>query len=152
MTQIINTETHSLASKWDIEPSVLQNLRDECASAKGRAYCPYSKFQVGACLLTHDGALISGANVENASYPVGLCAERTALSKAVTEGQRSFKALAVSTNITPPASPCGMCRQFIREFCDLKMPIFMYDKNGDCVVRTVEELLPMSFGPADLAA
>lgn len=143
---------------------------------------PYSKFRVGAALLAkssipaayvigdpisssnsgipadHSQAsrggpqIIVGVNVENASYPVGTCAERCAVGTAVALGHRSgdFAALAVNVDISPPASPCGMCRQFIREFCGLDMPIFMVDVKGECVVRTVEELLPMSFGPEHL--
>ena len=88
-------------------------LRHEASAAKATAYCVYSQFRVGAALLAEDGeAVITGANVENASYPVGTCAERVAMGKAVTsEGVRRFKAIAVSTDISPPASPCGMCRQ-----------------------------------------
>jgi cytidine deaminase len=128
-------------------------LRDAAKAAKATAYCPYSQFRVGAALLSADGndRVITGANVENASYPVGTCAERVALGKAVTsEGVRVFKAIAVSTDISPPASPCGMCRQFIREFCKLDMPVIMFDKNEDYVILTMEQLLPMSFGPDQL--
>lgn len=87
-------------------------LRKQASAAKDTAYCPYSKFRVGAALLGDDDSITTGANVENASYPVGTCAERVAFGKAVTEGGvRGFKALAVATDISPPASPCGMCRQ-----------------------------------------
>jgi cytidine deaminase len=94
-------------------------LQRRATAAKATAYCPYSQFRVGATLLSNktggeeeeDGQYISGANVENASYPVGTCAERVALGKAVTEGHRGFRAVAVATDISPPASPCGMCRQ-----------------------------------------
>jgi cytidine deaminase len=90
------------------------------------------------------GLHISGVNVENASYPVGVCAERCALGTAAAAGYRygAFKALGVATNTTPgsPGSPCGMCRQFIREFCEPGMPIFMHDKEGGYVVKTVEEV------------
>ena len=95
-----------------IPPAQLEQLRAAAVAAKATAYCPYSKFQVGAALLGADGSVTTGANVENASYPVGVCAERVALGTAVTErGVRAFKAVVVATNITPPASPCGMCRQ-----------------------------------------
>lgn len=82
---------------------------------------PYSKFRVGASLLLKSGQIVRGANVENAAYPVGTCAERTALGTAVVEGARrgDIRALAVATDISPPASPCGMCRQYIREFCEV---------------------------------
>ncbi|KOS19378.1 Cytidine deaminase [Escovopsis weberi] len=149
-------------------------LQRRAAAAKATAYCPYSKFRVGATLLCGDSpsagsssgqaataaaadsssagqaCYVEGANVENASYPVGTCAERVAFGTAVVRGHRVFRAVAVATDITPPASPCGMCRQFIREFCGLEMPIIMFDKNGDYVVMKLGELLPMSFGPDQL--
>ena len=113
----------------------------------------YSHFKVGATLLVKENAatasaggsrFISGANVENAAYPVGTCAERVALGTAVFEGHRlgSFKALAVATNTEPgsPASPCGMCRQFIREFCEPNMPIIMHDRLDGQVVMTLEQV------------
>ncbi|KAG6041412.1 hypothetical protein E4U41_004510 [Claviceps citrina] len=148
-----------------ISPAQLSALRDAATAAKARAYSPYSGFHVGAALLTSDGGLVTGANVENAAYPAGTCAERVALAAAVTaagpakswdgkeERRRalpSFLALGVATDVSPPASPCGMCRQFIREFCSLSMPIYMFDKDGYHAMRTLEELLPMSFGPDDL--
>ncbi|KAK5020386.1 cytidine deaminase-like protein [Cryomyces antarcticus] len=139
----------------------LETLGTKCREAKERAYCPYSRFRVGCTLLvsspsptfsSSEAVYISGANVENASYPVGTCAERVALGTAVVQGHRqgSFRALAVATDVAPASSPCGMCRQFIREFCRPEMPVFMYDKNGEFVVMTVEQLLPMSFGPESL--
>jgi cytidine deaminase len=96
---------------YSITTAQFNALLSRSQSAKATAYCPYSRFRVGATILTHDGQFIDGANVENASYPVGTCAERVAFGKAVTEGHKSFKAVGVATDITPPASPCGMCRQ-----------------------------------------
>ncbi|PQK12280.1 hypothetical protein BB8028_0003g08970 [Beauveria bassiana] len=138
-------------------------LRSAAVAAKNVAYCPYSRFRVGAALLPADNdnssssssgdgapAVIKGCNVENASYPVGMCAERVGFGAAAAQGVTRFKALAVATDISPPASPCGMCRQAIREFCMSDMPIIMFDKNEDYVVLTVEEILPMSFGPDQL--
>ncbi|KAL7803731.1 cytidine deaminase [Trichoderma aethiopicum] len=158
-----------------ISASEFSELRRRATAAKATAYCRYSRFRVGATLLCtapepaaaatdageEGGEVVSlfrgaapgttvyvpGANVENASYPVGTCAERVALGTAVTSGIRTFRAIAVATDISPPASPCGMCRQFIREFCTMKTPIIMFDKNSDYVVMTVDQLLPMSFGP-----
>ncbi|KAH8905164.1 cytidine deaminase [Coniochaeta sp. PMI_546] len=128
-----------------------EELRTRSVEAKSVAYCPYSNFRVGCALLTADDSVFTGANVENASYPVGTCAERVTIGKAVTEGHRGkFKVIAVATDISPPASPCGMCRQFIREFCDLTMPILMFDQNLDYVVLRLEDLLPLSFGPEHL--
>ena len=128
-----------------------EELRRRASAAKATCYAPYSRFRVGACALSDEGVYVCGANVENASYPVGVCAEVTTLSSAVTSGHRAFRALAVATDIAPPASPCGRCRQFIREFCPLDMPIFMFDKNDDFVVMRLEALLPLSFGPENLA-
>ncbi|KAH7354899.1 cytidine deaminase-like protein [Rhexocercosporidium sp. MPI-PUGE-AT-0058] len=149
---ISSNETHvsETCATYDITSTQFHALHNRCAASKATAYCPYSRFRVGASILTHDDQYIDGANVENASYPVGTCAERVAFGKAVTEGHRKFKAVAVSTDISPPASPCGMCRQFIREFCELDMPILMFDKDGAFVVMRLEQLLPMSFGPEAL--
>ncbi|KAI9701910.1 MAG: hypothetical protein M1836_001254 [Candelina mexicana] len=135
------------SSTHGLSVAELEDLSKKTIEAKDTAYCPYSKFRVGACILTADGKFITGANIENASYPVGMCAERAAFAKAVTEGHREFKALGVATDVEPAASPCGMCRQFIREFCALEMPVLMHDRHGKYVIMTLEQLLPMSFGP-----
>ena len=123
-----------------------------------RSTGPYSLFRVGASLLlstatstnvTAGEHTIIGANVENAAYPVGTCAERVAMGKAVVAGHSlgSFKAVGVTTDIEDFCSPCGMCRQFLREFLKLETPIFMFNKEGKWIVRTMGELLPLSFGP-----
>jgi cytidine deaminase len=101
----------STCSTFSISAEEFTSLKEKAFAARETAYCPYSQFRVGATLLTSDGTFISGANVENASYPVGTCAERVAFGKAVTEGFRQFRAVAVATDIAPPCSPCGMCRQ-----------------------------------------
>ncbi|CAH7686128.1 cytidine deaminase-like protein, partial [Phakopsora pachyrhizi] len=114
--------------------------------------------RVGAALLTTDGQLISGCNIENAAFTPGTCAERTAFAKAISSGMKNFKALAVATDIDGPCSPCGVCRQFAREFCNLNMPIYLaYASFGSIAdistkvkTTTLGELLPMSFGPSDL--
>ncbi len=123
--------------------------------ARQAAYAPYSHFAVGAALLCADGAVFAGCNVENASYPLGNCAERTAIFAAVAAGKREFQALAiVGGNENTPADtlcpPCGACRQVIREFCAPDFPIFLKDGN-EIVKRTLSELLPDSFGPDNLA-
>jgi len=145
------SDVESVCETFKLTKEQFTTLHSRCVAAKSTAYCPYSNFHVGATILTSEGAYIDGANVENASYPVGTCAERVAFGKAVTEGHKSFKAIAVATDIAPPASPCGMCRQFIREFCELDMPIFMFDKDAAFVVMKLEQLLPLSFGPEALA-
>ncbi|KAL7927868.1 cytidine deaminase-like protein [Trichoderma austrokoningii] len=141
----------STCASLGITTTEFAELQKRAAAAKATAYCRYSRFRVGATLLCADEAgdvvYVPGANVENASYPVGTCAERVAFGTAVTSGIKEFRAIAVATDISPPASPCGMCRQFIREFCKLETPVIMFDKNSDYAVLTVEQLLPMSFGP-----
>jgi cytidine deaminase len=104
-----------------------------------RAYAPYSKFHVGAAVLTRDGTVIEGVNVENAAYPLGTCAERTVLSRAVTEGFGPGKLEAIAIT----ASPCGGCRQWLHEF-GLDRVIFR-KASGEAVTRTPDELLPESF-------
>ncbi|KAF1823763.1 cytidine deaminase [Dissoconium aciculare CBS 342.82] len=143
---------HDTALIHGLSSADVQKLSEMSIEAKARAYCPYSLFRVGCSILLKDGSIVQGANVENAAYPVGTCAERVAIGTAVVQGAKKgdFRAIAVATDITPPASPCGMCRQFIREFCELDMPILMYDKNGKSVVMTLGQLLPMSFGPEKL--
>ncbi|KAK3394133.1 cytidine deaminase-like protein [Podospora didyma] len=145
-----SSSVESTCTAFSLTPEEFNTLKSRVTAAKATAYCPYSNFRVGAVLLTRSGEYISGANVENASYPVTTCAERVAFGKAITEGHRGFKAVAVATDISPPASPCGMCRQCIREFCDLSTPIIMFDKEGDYSVMRLEELLPLSFGPESL--
>ncbi|KAG1897163.1 cytidine deaminase [Suillus fuscotomentosus] len=139
----------------DIVASNRDRLLQAAVEAKTFAYVPYSKFRVGAALLTEDGEIIKGANIENASYGGTICAERTAFVKAVSEGHRKFVALAVTTDVASSIAPCGMCRQVIREFCPLDMPILLaassYLEKEDGVREcTLEELLPFSFGPEDL--
>ena len=115
------------------------------------AYVPYSHFRVGACLKTADGRYYTGCNIENAAYGPTNCAERTALFKAVSEGMRSFIALAITCSGDRPAFPCGVCRQALSEFCSPEMPVFCADREGNTVDTTLGELLPHSFGPQDLS-
>ncbi|EEH39289.2 hypothetical protein PAAG_01751 [Paracoccidioides lutzii Pb01] len=122
-----------------VSTTELQTLSSKAIAAKETAYCPYSKFRVGACLLTEEGEFVVGANVENVSYPVGVCAERCAFGTAVVAGHKSFKAIAVATDISPGASPCGMCRQFMREFCTQSFPVYMYGKDGKYIMKTMGE-------------
>ncbi|KAK3691634.1 hypothetical protein LTR37_018513 [Vermiconidia calcicola] len=142
---------HGTALIHGLSSSDVQKLAKTCVEAKTRAYCPYSHFRVGCSVLLSDGSVVQGANVENAAYPVGSCAERVALGTAVVQGAKGhIRALAVASDVSPPASPCGMCRQFIREFCELNMPILMYDEDEKLTVMTLEQLLPTSFGPEKL--
>ena len=110
-----------------------------------KAYAPYSHFQVGAAVLAESGKIYGGANVENASYGATICAERNAVAAAVNAGERKLEAIAVT------ATPCGMCRQVMREFCDPKtFKVIVAKTADDYRVFTLEDLLPESFGPEHL--
>eukprot|EP00835_Amoeboradix_gromovi_P005743 NODE_575_length_6553_cov_0.185156.p4 type:complete len:135 gc:universal NODE_575_length_6553_cov_0.185156:678-274(-) len=124
-------------------------LREKALEAKEMAYAPYSKFRVGCALITSNGKIFLGCNVENASYGGCICAERTAIVKAVSEGHVNFKAIGVITDLKYPATPCGICRQFIREF-GASTTIYCFGMDGSFLVKTVDQLLPHSFGPEDL--
>lgn len=116
-------------------------------SAREQAYAPYSNFPVGAALLTRDGRRFSGCNVENASYGLCNCAERTALFNAVAAGCRpgDFAAIAVVADTDAPVSPCGACRQVMAELCDDAMPVLLANLRGDTRQTSVAALLPGSF-------
>lgn len=123
----------------------VQNLMEQAKQAQQKAYAPYSRFKVGSALLTESGKVYTGCNIENSSYPVGLCAERTAIAKAISEGERHFVALAlVGGNNGKPCLPCGMCRQFMTEFCTTDFKIFVQHEN-DIKTYTLAELLPYAF-------
>lgn len=109
------------------------------------AYVPYSHFKVGACLITKDDQIFTGVNIENASYGLTNCAERTAIFKAVSEGNREFKHIVIAAETDEPISPCGACRQVLVEFCAPTMGVTLVSKNGQLKETTVEELLPYSF-------
>lgn len=129
-----------------LEPELVQRLLLSCQEAKKSAYCPYSHFPVGAAILTQDGRIFSGCNIENVCYPLGVCAERTAIQKAISEGHREFRAIAISSDLQDDfISPCGACRQFMREFGS-NWVVYMTKPDGTYVVSTVLELLPAPFG------
>lgn len=111
------------------------------------AYAPYSQYQVGAALLMPDGRIFTGVNVENASYGLTICAERTAVFKAVSEGYREILAVAVATSNA--GSPCGACRQVLAEFAG-DVPVWLVDANGHGRQTTLHQLLPDHFGPQHL--
>ena len=124
-----------------------QQLIARAAEARQRAYAPYSGFPVGAALLGKSGRIYTGCNVENASYPLAICAERVALFKAVSEGEREFVAIAVVT--ASGASPCGACRQVLTEF-EPDMQVLVATPERLVFSSTAAELLPGAFGPRDL--
>jgi len=125
-------------------------LLEEAKVAREKAYAPYSKFSVGAALLTKSGKVFHGCNIENASFGLTNCAERTALFKAVSEGETEFQALLVVANTKNPVAPCGACRQVIAEFCPPEMPVYLANIYGDIKQTTVEQLLPSSFTSEDM--
>ncbi len=125
-----------------------EQLVQAAIRAAGNAWAPYSRFPVGAALLAVDGRIFSGCNVENAAYPASICAERTALVKAVSEGVRSFRAIAVVTR--SGGSPCGHCRQMLYEFAP-EMRVLVATLAGEiCYEVGLDELLPHGFGPDKL--
>ncbi|XP_036601614.1 cytidine deaminase [Trichosurus vulpecula] len=138
------------STKGPLDPAQIKQLICKGQEAKKFAYCPYSNFPVGAALLTLDGKIFSGCNIENAAYAVGTCAERTAIQKAISEGHREFRAIAITSNLENDfIAPCGACRQVMREF-GKHWYVYMTKADGTYEVRTVHELLPGSFGPEDL--
>jgi len=113
--------------------------------ARSRAYCPFSRFAVGAAVETESGALFAGCNVENRSYGLALCAERSAIAAAVAAGHRSFRRLVVVAESSPPARPCGMCRETLAEFCAPELPILLASPAGERHEVTLGELFPLPF-------
>jgi cytidine deaminase len=125
-----------------------RELLQAAIQAAGHAYVPYSQYAVGAALLAEDGTVHTGCNVENAAYPACICAERSALVKAISEGQRRFRAIAVTT--VNAGSPCGVCRQMLYEFAP-DLEVILADDAGQIRQRTtLRALLPDGFGPEDL--
>ncbi|MGR9049965.1 cytidine deaminase [Halobacillus faecis] len=128
-----------------------KQLINEAEKIREKAYVPYSKFPVGAALVTEDGTLYTGCNIENAAYPVTCCAERVAIFKAVSDGHDKFKELAVVADTKRPVPPCGSCRQVMSEFFQSDVKIYTTNLHGDTKTFTMEEILPFSFSSADLS-
>lgn len=128
----------------------IEQLIEEAKEARKQAYVPYSKFAVGAALLTENGKVYRGCNIENAAYSMANCAERTAFFKAISEGEKNFELLAVVADTDRPCSPCGACRQVISEFCPPDMKVVLTNLKGDLLETTVKELLPGAFNAGDL--
>ncbi|MNE62472.1 Cytidine deaminase [compost metagenome] len=127
-------------------------LIQEAIKAKEAAYIPYSGFGVGAALLDQNGHIHYGCNIENAAYGPTNCAERTAMFRAIADGLKpgTFQAMAVVGDTDDPIAPCGVCRQVLLELCHGEMPVILGNLKGDIRQTTVNELLPYSFGPAQL--
>jgi cytidine deaminase len=125
-----------------------EQLVEAARTAYANAYAPYSHYRVGAAVLADDGEIHSGANVENAVYPLTMCAERTAIFRAITAGAKRIIAIAVVTENA--GAPCGSCRQVMREFGQDDVPVYIADLRGSYRTRTLAQLLPDSFSAADL--
>lgn len=128
-----------------MKEEIFQALLSSARHAKENAYAPYSGFRVGAALLSSSGKIYAGCNVENASFPVGLCAERCAVGVAVSSGERSFSAILIVSDADEPCPPCGMCRQVLSEFGS-EIEVILLSKNGVRRDYKLKELLPDAFG------
>jgi cytidine deaminase len=127
----------------------IRALTDLAAEARARAHAPYSKFKVGAALLAASGEIVTGCNIENASYGLTLCAERVAVFKAVSEGFREFDAIAVVADSPRPTAPCGPCRQILWEFCG-DIWVHMARPGRKATSYRMSELLPLPFDGRNL--
>ena len=135
----------------EIHDYEIKNMIRMANEARERAYVPYSKFHVGACLKAKNGAYYLGCNIENAAYTPTNCAERTAMFKAVYEGEREFDALAIIWDGDDYAVPCGVCRQVMAEFCNLKeFQVILAKSPKDYKILSLEELFPYSFTKENL--
>ena len=130
----------------------LDKLFEAARTIQAKAYAPYSRFKVGAAIETPDGRIFSGCNVENAAYPVGSCAEAGAISAMIAAGENRIARIVVMGEGDNLVTPCGGCRQRIREFAPLDAPIHIAGPEGIRKSFTLDELLPFSFGPDNLSA
>ncbi|MBE3585546.1 MAG: cytidine deaminase [Thermoanaerobacter sp.] len=122
----------------------VEKLINTARASRERAYAPYSGFRVGAAILTREGRLYSGCNIENASYSLTVCAERVAIYKAVSNGERQFAALAVIADSDGYCTPCGACRQVLAEF-GREIKVYMCNRHGEYIVKDLSALLPLGF-------
>lgn len=127
----------------------LESLRAVAETARQHAYCPYSKYPVGAALEAVDGRVFAGSNVENAAFPAGICAERSAVATAVTAGARRFQRVVIVTGAEQPTPPCGVCRQVLVEFAP-SLEVVSFTASGRSARWSLADLLPAPFLPASL--
>ena len=127
----------------------VDELRDAAFAALEQAYAPYSSFRVGAAILADDGSVGVGCNVENASFPAGMCAERAAVCALATRGVRRFDLLVIATEADSPTPPCGLCRQVLAEFAPA-LPIISVTRSGEAARWSLSDLLPSPFTPSFL--
>ena len=128
----------------------MKELIEAAQAARANAHAPYSRYQVGAAVRAASGKCYVGANVENASYGLALCAERSAVAAAISAGEKRLTAVAVVTSTAPPAAPCGMCRQVLAEFAGDDLPIALVNDAGERTDTTLGALLPHAFRSGDL--
>lgn len=134
----------------DANDAVIQKMRAAALAAAEKAYCPYSNFPVGAAVLTEDGEIFSGCNVENASLGLSMCAERSAVFQTVAKGYRKIVAVVIVTSTSNATPPCGACRQVISEFGN-NTEVFSFDQDGNVLHFRLDQLLPEAFGPHSLS-
>lgn len=127
-----------------------KELVKRAIKARESAYAPYSNFHVGAALITEDGSVYDGCNIENASYGAANCAERTAIFKAISEGHKEIKAIAIVGDMSTYTSPCGICRQVITEFAADDLKIILVKNEDDYLIKTLDEILPLAFSKKDI--
>lgn len=128
----------------------MKHLIDQAIEARKLAYTPYSNFHVGAAVLTKNKQVFRGCNIENASYGLTNCAERTAIFKAISEGEKEIEAIVVVGDTDGPISPCGACRQVMAEFCDENTKVILTNLKGEILETSIKQLLPGSFSSKDL--
>lgn len=156
MNSLVTQERGELLSQTEIVTrSVVKNLIREAIDGMGKAYAPYSNHYVGSALLTKSEKIYQGCNIENAAFGPTNCAERTALFKAISDGEREFAAIAIVGGkkgvLAEFCPPCGVCRQVIREFVDPKtFLVILARSEEDYVIYSLDALLPLSFGPENL--
>ncbi|WP_255410996.1 cytidine deaminase [Leptotrichia sp. OH3620_COT-345] len=136
--------------KMKLTEKEISNYIDEANNMLKNAYVPYSKFPVAALLIDEQGRKFKGVNVENASYGLGICAERNVIPTAVSEGMKKIRFLVITGGTPEPISPCGACRQVIYEFSDEETVIILTNKEKKYKICSIKELLPYAFGPEDL--
>jgi len=133
-----------------MDQEIKEKMFEKAKKAQKNAYVPYSEFPLGAAVLTEDGSIYTGVNIENASFSLTNCAERSAIFTAVSKGKRKIKALLLVSSTKNPVPPCGACRQVIQEFADGEIEIIMMTEDGKEVTMTSTELLPGAFSKSDM--
>jgi len=123
-----------------------KELAQKAVKAKSKALPPYSHFHVGAAILTDEGKVYLGGNIENSSYSLTICAERVAVFKAISEGERNFKAIAIASDDEGFCSPCGACRQVLNDLCGPELEVIMINNKNELKIIKLSELLPLPFG------